>query len=67
MKNMNFRLLHNTGAILTLTGAIFKLQHWPNGSSILFIGIVIWLLGYELEIRRLRKKVNEQEKKEAAE
>ncbi|WP_290696865.1 hypothetical protein [Lacinutrix sp.] len=33
------------GIILTIIGALFKIQHWPYGSVILTLGSVVEVIG----------------------
>lgn len=43
------------GVIVTIIGALFKIQHWPHGSIILLVGNVIEILGIALAIFTLIK------------
>lgn len=43
------------GVIITIIGALFKIQHWPYGSEILLLGNVIEILGIVLAIFTLIK------------
>jgi len=35
-----------TGAVLSITGAIFKTQHWPGASIIIMLGFMIIIMGF---------------------
>lgn len=48
-------------AILIILGAFFRLQHYPNGLLILFIGLVLGTVTNIYETVRLRKKVKQLE------
>ncbi|HKJ42339.1 MAG TPA: hypothetical protein VKA27_09590 [Sunxiuqinia sp.] len=54
-------VLISTG-LLILLGAIFKLQHYPYGDSIIWIGIWATIFLSSYEIKRLRKIINMLEK-----
>ena len=58
---MTFRGVYLAGALLVFAGAIFKLQHWPNGPVLFIIGLIVGIFGYEMEIRRLKKMIKELE------
>ena len=50
-------------AILTiLIGAMFKLQHYPNGNQILYIGFMANFILSGIEISRLKKIIKVLEK-----
>ncbi|HCR92123.1 MAG TPA: gliding motility protein GldL [Prolixibacteraceae bacterium] len=61
MKNKSFNWLYNTGAFLVLASAIFKIQHWPYSSILFIVGFFTGIFGFEMEIRRLKKKIKELE------
>ncbi len=53
----SINILYTLCAIAVLLGSIFKLQHYPHGSQILFIGFVGGTLVGYLDNMRLRKKI----------
>ena len=68
-KVMNTLLIVSSLAILV--GAIFKLQHYPNGNLILWIGLLSHFILSSFEISRMKKTiaksntlVNEDERQE---
>ena len=56
-------VLLNVSAFLIVLGAIFKLQHWPYGNQILWIGLVSSFVIGNFEISRLKKIIKSLEKK----
>jgi predicted membrane channel-forming protein YqfA (hemolysin III family) len=40
MKNRNILILFILAAILVLTGALFKLMHWPGAAILLVVGLL---------------------------
>lgn len=54
-------LLGISGALILL-GAIFRLQHWPNGYLIMWIGFMSSFVFSSFEINRLKKRITELEK-----
>ncbi|SHE36699.1 hypothetical protein SAMN05444274_101176 [Mariniphaga anaerophila] len=56
-------VLFGVSALLVLIGAFFKLQHYPNGSAILWIGFISGFVLYNIEIARLKKVIKELEQK----
>lgn len=55
-------VLLGISAFAILLGAIFKLQHYPNGNQILFIGFLASFILSGIEISRLKKIIKELEK-----
>lgn len=47
---------------LILLGAFFKIQHWPYGNTMLWIGFLSNFILSSIEINRLRKIVKSLEK-----
>jgi hypothetical protein len=47
---------------LILIGAIFRLQHWPNGYLIMWIGFMSSFILSSFEINRLKKIIRGLEK-----
>ena len=60
--NKLMNVLFGVATFAVLLGAIFKLQHYPYGNQIFFIGIIAGFVLYSIEISRLRKTVKELEK-----
>jgi len=48
-------VLLGIAALAILLGAFFKLQHYPNGDQILFIGFIASFILSSIEISRLKK------------
>lgn len=40
------RLLGYSSIVLTTTGLLFKVQHWPNGGVLLLVGIFVLNFGF---------------------
>ena len=55
-------VLVGTSSALVLVGAIFRLQHWKYGSELLWTGLIAYLILSSIEISRLRKIIQQQEK-----
>jgi hypothetical protein len=60
-KNQSDRLIKlwfNFSVLIVLIGAIFKLQHYPNGQGIFIAGIASWFisLGVKSIIAKSRKE-----------
>ena len=36
-----FNMAYGIGAAIVIVGALFKIQHWPYGSLILTIGMIV--------------------------
>lgn len=60
-ENLMSLLLGISGALI-LVGAIFRLQHWPNGYLIMWIGFMSSFVFSSFEINRLKKRITELEK-----
>lgn len=60
-ENLMSVLLGISGALI-LVGAIFRLQHWPNGYLIMWIGFMSSFVFSSFEINRLKKRITELEK-----
>ncbi|MGQ8338187.1 hypothetical protein ACUNWD_16665 [Sunxiuqinia sp. A32] len=57
------KVLLSISSSLILQGALFRLQHYPYGIQILWVGIVSSLALSYFEVARLRKIVNALESK----
>ncbi len=55
------RMLIGISAFLIVIGALFKLEHYPNGSLILYIGFGTYLILSGFENNRLRKMIKKLE------
>ena len=55
-------ILYSIGAVMVLVGAFFRLQHYPNGLSILFVGFMLGAVSSAFDISRLKKKIKRLEK-----
>ncbi len=60
------KLLIGTSALLILTGALFKLEHYPHGNLILYVGLVASFIFGNIEIYRLRKRIKKLENQNPA-
>jgi uncharacterized membrane protein len=50
-------IFHFIAAVMVLTGALFKLQHYPNGLSILLFGFMLGAVVSSYDTYRLKKKI----------
>ncbi|WP_319482874.1 LapA family protein [uncultured Draconibacterium sp.] len=50
-------IFYFTGAVMVLVGAFFRLQHYPNGLSLLFIGFMLGAVSSSFDTFRLKKKI----------
>ena len=55
-------VLFGLAAFAILLGALFKLQHYPNGNQILYIGFMASFVLSGIEISRLKKIIKALEK-----
>ena len=58
-------LLYLVAAIGVLSGAFFKLQHYPHGSTLLFGGFLVGTIASIIHISELKKRIKELEEKES--
>lgn len=56
------KFFYAVSALLVLAGALFKLQHFPNGDLMLFAGFISGSIISSVEINRLKRKIKELEK-----
>lgn len=54
--------LYFIGVVMVLTGAFFRLQHYPYGLSLLFLGFMLGAVSSAFDISRLKKKIKRLEK-----
>ena len=50
-------IFYSIGAVMVLVGAFFRLQHYPNGLSILFLGFMLGAVTSSVDTFRLKKKI----------
>lgn len=50
-------IFYSIGAVMVLVGAFFRLQHYPNGLSILFLGFMLGAVTSFVDTFRLKKKI----------
>jgi EamA domain-containing membrane protein RarD len=50
-------ILNFIAAVMVLTGALFKLQHYPNGLSLLLFGFILGAVVSSYDTYRLKKKI----------
>nr|WP_319572565.1 LapA family protein [uncultured Draconibacterium sp.] len=50
-------IFYSIGAVMVLVGAFFRLQHYPNGLSILFLGFMLGAVTSSFDTFRLKKKI----------
>ena len=55
--NSLIRIFYSVSAIAVLIGAFFRLQHYPNGFTILLIGIMLGTVTSFYDTLRLKKKI----------
>jgi uncharacterized membrane protein len=55
--NTMINIFYGISTMLVLTGAFFKLQHYPNGILILLIGFMLGSVISAYETSRLKKKI----------
>lgn len=55
-------VLLGTAALAILLGALFKLQHYPNGNQILYFAFMASFVLSGIEISRLKKIIKVREK-----
>ncbi|HLA57035.1 MAG TPA: hypothetical protein VK623_13100 [Flavobacterium sp.] len=59
MKNRAILVLFLIGMVVTIAGALFKIQHWPGASLLLIIGMTFEAFaGILLIVKLLRKNDN---------
>ncbi|GET26142.1 hypothetical protein [Prolixibacter sp. NT017] len=56
-------ILYNTSWFLVLAGALFKLQHWPYGTSLLWFGFIFGSIISSIQNMQLKKRIRELEAK----
>lgn len=61
--NTMIKIFYGISAILVLIGAFFKLQHYPNGLSILLIGFTLGSATSSYNTFRQKKKIKSLEEK----
>lgn len=54
--NSTVKIVYAIAAIMVLAGAIFKLEHYPNGLYISITGFILGTATTTFEIIRLKKK-----------
>ncbi|KJF45572.1 GldL-related protein [Draconibacterium sediminis] len=54
--------IYSIGAVMVLVGAFFRLQHYPYGLSLLFLGFMFGAVSSAFDISRLKKKIKRLEK-----
>lgn len=61
MENKQFEklmnILYSVSAMLVLMGAFFKLQHYPIGNLLLWIGVAAGFIISRIEVNRLKKVI----------
>jgi len=60
--NSIIKIIYIVATILILAGAIFRIQHYANGSSIFFTGFIIGTVATIFNTIRLKKKSKNLEK-----
>ena len=50
-------VLYSTAALLVLAGALFKLQHWPYGTSLFWFGFIFGTIVSSYDNKRLKKTI----------
>ena len=50
-------IIYIIAAVMVLAGAFFKLQHYPNGLSILLFGFMLGAVTSSFDTFRLKKKI----------
>ena len=50
-------IFYSIGAVMVLVGAFFRLQHYPNGLSLLFLGFMLGAVTSSVDTFRLKKKI----------
>nr|WP_321487604.1 LapA family protein [uncultured Draconibacterium sp.] len=50
-------IFYSIGAVMVLVGAFFRLQHYPNGLSLLFLGFMLGAVTSSFDTFRLKKKI----------
>ena len=50
-------IIYFIAAVMVLAGAFFKLQHYPNGLSILLLGFMLGAVISSYDTFRLKKKI----------
>ena len=68
MENKQFErlmnVLYGASAVLVLLGVFFKLQHYPIGNLLLWIGLAGGFIISRIEVKQLKKFINEMKDKE---
>ncbi len=55
------RIIYLISAVMVLVGVFFKLQHYPNGLSILLFGFMLGAVTSSYDTFRLKKKIKQLE------
>ena len=55
LSSMNF--VYGIGAAIVIIGALFKIQHWPYGSLILTIGMVVEAIVFTVSAFERQQKI----------
>ncbi len=50
-------IFYGLSAVIVLIGAFFKLQHYPNGFTILIIGFILGSITSSVDTFRQKKKI----------
>jgi len=59
--NLIIKIIYIIGAVMIITGAIFKIQHYQYGNSILIFGFVIESITSSYDNSRLKKRIKKME------
>jgi len=61
--NKLIRIFNGISTAAVLVGLFFELQHWKYGTSIVLIGMLLYLIVSSFEIDRLKKIIKKLEEK----
>lgn len=61
--NRIFDIVYTFCAVVVLLGAIFKLQHYPHGSQMLWSGLIVGILVSYVDNMRLWQKIKKLEER----
>lgn len=56
--------LYMVAAVAVLSGAFFKLQHYPHGSDLFYGGLILGTVTSIIQFRRMEKTIKKLEEKE---
>ena len=56
-ENSIIGILYAVATIMVLVGAFFRIQHFPNGLSVLIFGFTLGALASSLDKNRLKQKI----------